>query len=75
MPPSLFRFVNSPVQIRLTLSGPVISVVCQAWGGGLRGQDAKNQDQHHPTEMRLDMSHYGHKRIPDAKLESDSSSI
>ena len=27
----------------LTLSGPTFSVVRQAWGGGLRGPDAKNQ--------------------------------
>ena len=38
-------------------------------GGGLRGPDAKNQ----PIEMKLGMSHYGHKIIPNAKFESGSS--
>ena len=43
-------------------------------GGGLRGPDAKNQSYHLSIEMKLCMSHYIHKRIPDAKLEADSSS-
>ena len=42
--------------------------------GGLRGPDAKNQSQHQPIEMKLFMSHYSHKSIPDAKFEADSSS-
>ena len=31
------------MKAQLTLSGPAFSVVRQAWGGGLRGPDAKNQ--------------------------------
>ena len=59
----------------LTLSGPDFSVArLAAGGGGLRGPDAKNQDQHQPIEMKLCMSHYIHKSIPDAKFEGDSSS-
>ena len=42
-------------------------------GGGLRGPDAKNQG-YQPIKMKFGMSHYGHKSIPDAKFESDSSS-
>ena len=60
---------------KLTLSGPAFSVDLQAWGGGgLRGPDAKNQGQHQPIGMKLVISHYGHKNIPDAKFESGSSS-
>ena len=57
----------------LTLSGPAFSVVRQA-RGGLRGPDAKNRSEHQPIKMKFGMSHYGHKSIPDAKFESDSSS-
>ena len=42
--------------------------------GRLRGPDAKNRSEHQPIKMKFGMSHYGHKRIPDAKFESDSSS-
>ena len=38
------------------------------------GPDAKNQSKHQPIEMKLGMSHYRHKSIPDAKFESGSSS-
>ena len=41
---------------------------------GVRNPDAKNQGQHQPIEMKLGMSHYGHKSISDAKFESGSSS-
>ena len=41
-------------------------------GGGLRGPDAKNQGYHQPIEMKLCMSHYLHKSIPDATFETDS---
>ena len=44
-------------------------------GGRLRGQDAKNQGYHQPTEMKLCMSHYSLKNMPDAKFESDNFSI
>ena len=56
----------------LTLSGPAFSVVRQA-RGGLRGPDAKNRGYHQPIKMKFGRSHYGHKSIPDAKFESDSS--
>ena len=42
--------------------------------GGLRGSDAKNQGWHPPIEMKLCMSHYSHKTIPDAKFEAGGSS-
>ena len=42
--------------------------------GGLRGPDAKNQGYHQPIKLKFGMSYYGHKSIPDAKFESDSSS-
>ena len=54
----------------LTLSGPAFSAVRQArggGGGGLRGPDVKNQCKHQPIEMKLCMSHYIPKSIPDAK--------
>ena len=57
----------------LTVSGPAFSVVRQA--RGLRGPDAKNQRRHQPIEMKLGMSHYSHKSMPDAKFESSSFSI
>ena len=37
-------------------------------------KDAKNQGNNQPIEMKLSIWHYGHKIIPDAKFESDSSS-
>ena len=42
--------------------------------GGLRGPDAKSQGQLQPIEMQLQMRHYNHKSIPDARFESGSSS-
>ena len=42
--------------------------------GRLIGPDGKNQAQHQQIEMKLGMSYYSHKSIPDAKFESGSSS-
>ena len=42
---------------------------------GLRGPDAKNQGYHRPIEIKLSMSHYSHKSMPDAKFESGGFSI
>ena len=69
---------------RLTLSGPAFSVVRLARHGGLEAQGGGGGPQrprcqksrfHQPMKMKLRMSHYGHKSMPDAKLESDSFSI
>ena len=43
-------------------------------GGGLRGPDSKNQDQHKLIEMSLGMGLYCHESISDPKFESGSSS-
>ena len=60
----------------LTISGPAFSVVRQTRGGGgrrgRRGPDAKNQCYHQPIEIKLCLSHYGPKSMPDAKFESGS---
>ena len=39
------------------------------------GLDAKNQGYHQLIEVKLCMSHYRHKSMPDAKFESGSFSI
>ena len=44
-------------------------------GGGLRGPDAKNQGYDELIRMKLCMSHYSHKSMPDAKCECGSFSI
>ena len=44
-------------------------------GGGLIDLDAKNQGYHQLIEMKLCMSHFSHKSMPDAKFESGSLSI
>ena len=61
-------------QDHLTLSGLGLFSRLPGRGGGLRGPDAKNRSKHQPIKMKFGMSHYGHKSIPDAKFESDSSS-
>ena len=68
--PSLRKtFLFNPIRPGLSsrLSGP-------RGGGGFKGPDAKNQGLHQPIEMKLFVSHYSHKSIPDAKFEADSSS-
>ena len=44
-------------------------------GQELIGPDAKNQGYHQPIEMKLGMTHYSHKSVPNAKFESGSFSI
>ena len=44
-------------------------------GRGLRGPDAKNQGYHKSIEIKLCLSHYIHRSIPDEKFESVSFSI
>ena len=39
-------------------------------GRGLRGLDTKNQSYRQPIEMKLCLSQYSHKNMPDAKFES-----
>ena len=46
-----------------------------ARSGGLSVPDSKNQGYYPPTEMKLCVSHYSHKTMPDAKFESGSFSI
>ena len=41
----------------------------------LPGPDAKNQGQHQPIEIKLCMSHYSNKKMPDAKFEPNGFSI
>ena len=56
-----------------TLSGQAFSVIRLArGGGGLRRPDAKNQGYHEQTEMKLCVSYYNHRSMPDAKFESGS---
>ena len=79
-PPPLFvPLAKSQIKIELTLSGAAFSVVRLAGrgGGGLRDTDVKNQGYHQPItinrlKMKVCMSRYSHKNIPDAKFESDS---
>ena len=52
----------------------ILKVFSDTFGGGLRGPDAKNQGQHQPIKMKLGMSYYCHKSIPDAKCDSGSCS-
>ena len=40
--------------------------------GWLRGPDAKNQGYHQLIEIKLYMSQYSHKSMPDAQFESGS---
>ena len=56
----------------VTHPGPFSRTFSQARGGGLKGPDAKNQGYHQPIEMKLCMSQYSHKSMPDAKFESAS---
>ena len=38
-------------------------------GGGLSGLDGKNQGHHQPIEIKLCVSLYNYKSMPDAKFE------
>ena len=69
---SIIRVLSQWPIVTLALAGPAFSVVRQAREGGLRGPDAKNQGYHPLIEIKLGMSHYGHKSIPGGKLESGS---
>ena len=60
---------------------PSLSSRSPGLGGGL-GSEAQmpeiwfgNQGYHHPTEMKLCMSHYSHKSMPAAKFDSGNFSI
>ena len=58
--------------IFLTLSGLAFSVVHQAQGWGLMGQDDKSQRCYQLIKMKFCVSHYSHKSMSLAKSETDS---
>ena len=66
----------------ITVSGPAFSVVRHAGGGGEGGRVERGAEAQMPKikvyinriEMKLGVSHYDHKSIPDTNVESGSSS-
>ena len=74
----VFRIFNSLTT--LTVLGPAFfssSPGLERGGGegGSRGPDAIYQSYHHLIKIKLCMSHYSHKGMPDANFESGSFSI
>ena len=75
--PKCHNFFHKNIVFCLTLSSPAFPVVRQPRGGG--GPESRqpkikvNINQHQPIEMKLFMSYYSHKSIPDANFEADSS--
>ena len=58
--------------VKFNLSGPAFSVIRQARGEAQRPGCQKNQGYYQPIEMKLCMSHYSHKSMPDVRFESGS---
>ena len=71
------RRIQEQIHEEPTLLNDIFNPISRSPGpqGGIKGPDAKNQGKHQSTEMKVCMSLYVRKSLPNAKFQSSRDSI